>query len=134
MKSRVQEAVSKKRNGYNCAQAVACTYCDLAGVDDETMRGITQGLGAGMGTMEGTCGAITGAGVVMGMIRAKENETGTQPKVMPIQDSKHLMQSFKERNGCVTCKDLKGIGTGKVLRNCDDCVADAAEFVEELLK
>ena len=37
MDSRVQEAVLKKQSGYNCAQAVACTYCDLVGMDEENM-------------------------------------------------------------------------------------------------
>ena len=33
MKSRVNEAANRKRNGYNCAQAVACTYCDFAEIE-----------------------------------------------------------------------------------------------------
>jgi hypothetical protein len=41
------------------------------------------------------------------------------------------MNKFQERNGATQCKMLKGVGTGKVLRECDDCVADAAEFLEE---
>ena len=43
------------------------------------------------------------------------------------------MEHFKERNSTVTCKELKGIDTGKVLRSCPDCVRDAAEFVEQLI-
>ncbi len=30
MESRIKEAEKRKMCGYNCAQAVACTYCDLA--------------------------------------------------------------------------------------------------------
>ena len=33
MKSRVEETIQKHKKGYNCAQAVACTYCDMVGVD-----------------------------------------------------------------------------------------------------
>ena len=29
MESKVNEAAQRKRCGYNCAQAVACTYCKL---------------------------------------------------------------------------------------------------------
>lgn len=32
MESRVEKAAERKMCGYNCAQAVACTYCDLAGM------------------------------------------------------------------------------------------------------
>jgi hypothetical protein len=37
MESRIEKAVMKKKNGYNCAQAVACTYCDYAGCSEEEM-------------------------------------------------------------------------------------------------
>ena len=31
MESRVKETIVRHDKGYNCAQAVACTYCDLFG-------------------------------------------------------------------------------------------------------
>lgn len=122
MTSRVEQAVQKKAEGYNCAQAVACTYCDLVHVDEDTMRRITGALGAGMGNMEGTCGAITGACILAGF----------SPKMGP-GFSRRIMTDFKESNGSVTCKELKGVGTGKVLRGCSDCVRDAASFVEQAM-
>ena len=45
-----------------------------------------------------------------------------------------LYTSFKQRNGVTQCKLLKGVGTGKVLRECPLCVADASEFLEEILE
>lgn len=128
MDSRTELAVSKKREGMNCAQAVACTYCDLAGLDESTMEALTQSLGAGIGgTMEGTCGAITGACTVIGMAH-KENG-----RAKAMQDARYIMNCFKERNQTVVCKELKGTETGNVLRSCDDCVRDAAEFLEATL-
>lgn len=128
MESRIEAAVEKKRNGYNCAQAVACTYCDLAGMDEETIAAVTQALGTGIGgTLEGTCGAITGACVVAGLV----NKEAGRPAAMG--DAKSILKHFKERNQSITCKELKGIGTGKVLRECEDCVRDAAEFLEQVL-
>ena len=79
-----EEAVNKKKNGYNCAQAVACTYCDYAGIDEETMFNICQAFGTGMGTLEGTCGAIVGAGVVLGMMNKQRLKTN--------QDIRKIMQ------------------------------------------
>ena len=32
------------------------------------------------------------------------------------------------------CRELKGIGTGIVLRPCRGCVEDAAEILEEILE
>ena len=37
MESRVNKAAERHKKGYNCAQAVACAYCDLPGIDEETM-------------------------------------------------------------------------------------------------
>ena len=55
MESRVEQAAERKMCGYNCAQAVACTYCDLAGIDEETARNLTQGFAVGIGgSMEAT--------------------------------------------------------------------------------
>lgn len=129
MDSRKELAVERKRNGFNCAQAVACTYCDFAGVDANTMAAITQTLGTGIGgTLEGTCGAVSGACVLLGMAN---KDTG-RPAAM--KDAKTIVKRFKERNQTVTCKTLKGIETGTVLRSCEDCVRDAAEFLEEILE
>lgn len=44
------------------------------------------------------------------------------------------MMEFKDRNGTVICKELKGIETGHVVRECDDCIRDAVEFLEERLQ
>lgn len=44
------------------------------------------------------------------------------------------MTQFLQRNGATQCKLLKGVGTGKILRECPLCVADAAEFLEGQLE
>lgn len=127
MNERIQSAIDKKNSGaYNCAQSVACAFCDTCGVDDATMAHITGAFGLGMGNMEGTCGALSGAAVVIGM---KIHDRMECRKAI-----KGVMERFKERNGAVICKELKGIGTGKVLRQCIDCVADAAEFLNDTLE
>lgn len=53
METRVEKTIERHNKGYNCAQAVACTYCDLVGMDEETMFKATEALGLGMGGMEG---------------------------------------------------------------------------------
>ena len=49
MESRVDKATERHQKGYNCAQAVACTYADLVGMDEAAMFKVTEGFGAGMG-------------------------------------------------------------------------------------
>ena len=38
MDTRVEKTIERHKKGYNCAQAVACTYCDLVGVDEEKVQ------------------------------------------------------------------------------------------------
>ena len=49
METRVEKTIEKRSKGYNCAQAVACTYCDMVGLDEETMFKLTEAFGLGMG-------------------------------------------------------------------------------------
>lgn len=133
METRVETAIAKKNKGYNCAQAVACTYCDLVGVDEVTMFKLTEALGLGLGGMEGTCGALTGACVLAGMVNSTGNLESPDSMAGSIKLSKELTKLFLERNTTLVCKEIKGVGTGKMLRSCADCVRDAAEFAEKVL-
>ena len=126
METRKMEAAEKKASGkYNCAQAVLCTYTDLTGIDEETSKNLCYSFAAGMGNMEGTCGALVGAGITLGMI--------TKDKGKAMKGMKQMMCKFQERNHSTTCKVLKGIETKQVLRECPLCVADACEFLEEII-
>lgn len=126
METRKHLAAEKKRCGsHNCAQAIVCTYADQIGLDDETARNIGNAFAAGMGNMEGTCGALVGAGIVLGM--------ATKDKAKSMKAMRQVMTQFQQRNGATQCRLLKGVGTKEVLRECPDCVADAAEFLEAQL-
>ena len=131
--SRIEKTTELHEKGYNCAQSVACAYCDLVGVDEQTMFQITEGFGLGMGCMEGTCGALSGACVLAGLVSSTANIEKTDSKANTYKLSKQILMDFKRQNGAVTCKELKGIETGKVLRSCPDAIKDAAGLVEKIL-
>ena len=133
MKTRVEETIGRHDKGYNCAQAVACTYCDLVGVDEETMFKMTEALGLGMGGMDGTCGAITGACVLAGMKNSTGNLEKPNSKGASYKLSRQIVEEFKNQNGATQCRELKGVDTGKVLRACPDCIRDAARIAESVL-
>lgn len=102
------------------------TYADVAGISEEAAMNIAGAFGGGMGCMEGTCGALVGAGLVVGLVN--------KDKAKSMKQMRQMMTKFQERNGATQCKLLKGIGTEVVLRECPLCVADAAEFLEELIQ
>ena len=72
--------------------------------------------------MEATCGAIIGADNILGLINKSPQRT--------MQGSRKIINRFKGQNGTVICKELKGITDGVVKRECEDCVRDAAAFLE----
>lgn len=121
MESRKELAAEKKRCGsHNCTQSVLCTYCDLTGLDEETIKHAGNCFAAGMGNGEGTCGSIVGAGIVYGL--------AVRDRAKAVKGMRQIMEKFQERNGATRCKLLKGVGTGVVLRECPMCVSDASEF------
>ncbi len=126
MKSRKDIAAQKKASGkYNCTQAVLTTYPEITGLDEETAMSMTDGFAAGMTNMEGTCGALIGAGLVLGLANKDTKKTRKQMR--------EIMTKFQQRNHATQCKLLKGVGTHVVLRACPLCVSDACEFLEEQL-
>lgn len=133
MKTRIDETIKKHNKGYNCAQAVACTYSDLVGLDEETIFKLTEALGAGMGNMEGTCGAVSGACILAGLKNSSGNLELPNSKGKTYKLSRAILDSFKEQNGSVICKELKGTETGKILRPCEECIKDAARIAEKIL-
>ena len=126
METRKHIASEKLQSGtHNCAQAIVSTYADIIGLDETTAKNIANTFGGGMGNMEGTCGALVGAGIVLGL--------ATTDRAKSRAGMRQVMMRFQERNGATQCKLLKGVGTNIVLRECSGCVADASELLEEQL-
>ena len=127
MESRKDIAAEKKASlKFSCARAVLTTYSDLTGLDENTAMSMTDGFAAGMTNMEGTCGALIGADMVLGLINKDKRKT--------MKQMREIMQKFEDRNHATQCRKLKGVDTHVVLRPCPLCVADACEFLEEALK
>lgn len=127
-------AIALHDRKFNCCQAVACAFAQEIGVDVPTLFKAGEGFGLGMGGTEGTCGALSGAVMLAGFVNSDGNIDDPKTKASTYQLSKELVARFQEKNGSIKCAELKGIGTGKVLRSCPDCIMDAVELVEEVLK
>lgn len=134
MNSRVEEAAERHKKGYNCAQAVACTYCDLFGLEEKTAFRASEGFGSGMGAMAGTCGAVAGAVFLAGLKRSTAHLEKPDSKAKTYQLTKEITEKFLEKNHSLVCREIKGQNpTGAPYRGCRDCVRDAAGLVEEVL-
>jgi len=118
------ELGAKYKRGMNCCQAVVKAFAGTVDVDEATLHRLAGGFGSGMGTMEGTCGALVGS-IIIASLRAKDGE------VMKL--SRQILPRFKELCGATICRELKGVGTGKVLCSCENCVRNAIRAASEAI-
>ena len=132
MTERAERAQQLHNQGFNCAQAVVCAYCDQFGLDEETACKMAEGFGLGMGIME-VCGALTGAFILAGMRGSKGVAHPGETKAQTYKTTKALAAAFKEKNGTYLCRELKGVADGNVRRSCPGCIEDACALIESYL-
>ena len=133
METRVQTALEKHRSGYNCAQAVLCTYADAFGLNERDAYKIAEGFGTGMGGMGETCGAVTAAFMLIGLKNSNGELGNKATRPDTYKQIRELAESFKAEAGSITCHELKG-ATGLPVYPCPKCVETAARLVEKYLK
>ena len=119
-----KEYAAERKKEMNCCQAVLVAFADKLGKNEDELLRLGSGFGSGMATMEGTCGALVGA-IMVSSLLSPDGEVRS--------NSRAIMSQFKELCGATICRDLKGIGTGKVLCSCEDCVRNAVRAVAETL-
>jgi C_GCAxxG_C_C family probable redox protein len=125
---------------------VACTFAE----DLEADRGLTlrlaTGFGGGMGHTGGTCGALTGAFMALGLAFGMKESTDQAAKQKTYALVAEAARRFRERTGATACPDLLGLDIGapeglQTARDrnlfktqCPVYVKAAAEIVEQLLR
>ncbi|MDD5110933.1 MAG: C-GCAxxG-C-C family protein [Candidatus Altiarchaeota archaeon] len=143
-----EDAVTAFKEGtaMNCAQAILSTYSPKYGLGRAEALRLALAFGAGMGRMGLTCGAVTGAFMVLSLKHTLGNEPGMQRKENTYDAVKKFSEEFKARNGSLYCKDLLGCDlstpegfkkaseTNAITTKCPKYVKDAAEILEEMLK
>jgi len=139
-----KKAVSDFNQGYNCAQSVFSAFSDEFGINKELARSIASGFGAGFGRLQETCGAVTGAIMVIGCKYFKRNDWSGSKEIV-YKKTRDFISKFKERNRTINCLELIGVDFNteegmKVFRErnlakekCEKYVQDACEILEEII-
>ena len=144
MKSRVNEVVEFFTNGkdYNCAQSVFSSYCEDFGMDRETALKLSCALGAGMGRLGQTCGAVSGACLVIGLKHGRFLPDDMESKENTYALVQEFGERFLERNKTLNCNEILQLdlrhADKQVIRErfrevCPRIVKDAAEILESIL-
>jgi C_GCAxxG_C_C family probable redox protein len=132
-------------NGYNCAQAVLVACGGPLGLDRNTALRVAGPFGAGIGRMGGTCGAVSGAFMAIGLKYAKVDSTDNAAKDKGYALAREFVARFEQRHGSTLCRKLLGIDlstpegmaqakkSGVFETRCPEFVRSAVEIVEELL-
>jgi C_GCAxxG_C_C family probable redox protein len=144
MDTRVEQAVERFRKGFNCSQAVLGSYCQEFGLDCEQAFKVATGFGGGMRMAE-TCGAVTGAFMVLGLKYGNITAEDKRSKAKTYERIVEYTNKFKARNGSVVCKELLGCdistpeGMNKAQEDglfdsiCPKMIQEASEILEEML-
>ena len=138
-----EEAVETFRDGINCTQAILSAWGSRHGLDRDTAMKLGGAFGSGMNMGE-TCGAVTGALMVIGLRHAKVSKAGFLSRDRTERETLEFLERFKARNETVSCKELLGCDLGtpqgraaarrdrSFKTRCPKFVRDAAEILEEM--
>lgn len=125
-------AMDFHNQGYNCAQAVALPFCEEMGLDAATVKRGMEGFGAGMGGRGQTCGALSGAVYVAGMLGASATDPASKAETYKV--CARMSADFVAHCGSGVCEVIKGLTGGKMLCSCNECIAYGVKLVEEMIK
>jgi len=67
MNANPSKVIEAFREDKNCSQAVLLGFADRFSIREEHALSIASGFGAGMGRLQKTCGAVSGAYMVIGL-------------------------------------------------------------------
>lgn len=100
------------REGYNCAQAVLLAFEDVTGLNKETASAISSSFGGGLGRMREVCGAVSGAAMVLGIVKGNYPPEDHRKKSGHYKLIQEFAEKFKAENGSIICRELlKGTGS-----------------------
>jgi len=143
--SRTDQAVESFAGGLSCPQAILSTYGPELGLDRETAIRLAEGFAGGIAGTGRTCGAVTGAFMVLGLKHGRTEDSDLDAKAKTTKLVRKFISQFESKNGSIVCRDLIGceIDTPEKVKDakekllfatiCQGVIRDAAEILEELL-
>jgi len=143
--SRAEEAKKQFEKGFHCAPAVLSTYSEQFGLEKALALKIACGFGAGIGRMGKTCGAVTGALMVIGLKHGQVNLADEESSQRTYTLVKKFIDRFTAIHSSIECKELIGYDlsdsgelslareSGVFKNKCPSFVYDSALILEEVL-
>lgn len=145
MSSRTHQAKQYFNQGFSCSQAVLAAFSPDLGMDRNLAMKIAQPFGGGMAQQGKTCGAVTGAFMVIGLKhgRIRAEDTAARDKTYTLM--REFISRFTADHRALDCRDLLGFRlddpeehklaeeAGLFQDLCPKLVEDASNILEDLL-
>lgn len=128
-----EKALQLHSQGNNCCQSVCLAFADKLGIDENILFKISEGFGAGMGNLQGSCGALSAAVMIAGIYNSDGKDAEKRTKSKTYRLVSQINNEFIKEAGSMYCKDIKGIETGKILKSCDGCIEAAVDIINNML-
>jgi C_GCAxxG_C_C family probable redox protein len=139
------KAIESFRAGLNCAQTVLGAYSEELNIDKDMAVSVSCGFGAGMGRLQGTCGAVTGSYMVLGLYNCKKTSDNAVRKAATYSMVQRFSEKFIEANGSTDCISLLkcDIKTDEAQQKakeahlfetvCEKCITDSIAIINQLI-
>jgi C_GCAxxG_C_C family probable redox protein len=101
-------ALAHFRQGFACSQAVLLTFAPEFEVPADLASRIAAPFGGGMARLGETCGAVTGAMMVLGLQAGNTTAEDKTAKEATYALVNHFAAQFKARHGSLLCRELLG--------------------------
>jgi C_GCAxxG_C_C family probable redox protein len=143
MGTRIEQALSGFRSDRNCAQVVAESFADIVPADAELLSSLACGFGAGMGRLQNTCGALTGATMIIGALSSRVHAENRDRKEHAYGVIRELHAYFVNTHGATDCRslvrcDLSTEAGREFFREhhiaqnvCEQCIRTTVTFLEQ---
>lgn len=106
--SKVEMASQMFRGGCACSQAILATYGPALGLPRNTAMQVAAGFAGGMRLGE-TCGAVTGALMVLGLRHASEHSETAAGRADVYARVLEFQKRFQNQHGSLICRQLLGV-------------------------
>lgn len=137
----VDKVVHLFDQGYACSQSLVLGFADNFNLDQKTAKLISSTFGGGMGRLRLTCGAVTGAFMVLGLKFGNEDPKDMDTKLNAYKKVQELAKRFELINQTSNCKEiLKQYATAQQVAErkhhkiiCRKVVGDAAAILYDIV-
>ena len=142
--SKTEKALKNFQETMNCSQAILSAYSEDLGMDEKLAHKVASAFGGGIARNGETCGAVTGALMVLGLKHWNPDLVPDEAKMYVYDRSNKFIQEFIAQNKSIKCKELLDAdlsteeGRKKMKEEnlskkiCEKAVCDAAEIIEKM--